>query len=234
MSRTLWPARSKKLKRGNDLVSDRDDDVKVIARGTIQLIPVLGLRNVLASWVLLGLTNNNICHFDPFRDLMVPKDREVMPCFPSECLYQRAIRAAYRWYKDYRGRSSLAMASSKAKKLLQKVGPTVTCDLCPSFTLIIDEDDRVDVRLIQAEEDREWYFADEELREAFQSKFVNAVEKLPLIDELTSKDIEEFKTVVARLLIQEVKDESLFRAEPGLGEDDDETDEEGDGGEEHA
>lgn len=127
------------------------------------------------------------------------------------------------------------MATKDPRKLLKKAGPKVTCDLCPSFTLIIDDDNTLDIRLHTETGDKEWYFADEDVRAAFAERFTDEVEKLPQTDKLDIDRINKFKQTISQLLIQEVKDGHLFRDSPDLDtEDDEDNDEEDDGGEEHA
>lgn len=123
------------------------------------------------------------------------------------------------------------MATKDPEKLLRRAGPTVTCDLCPSFTLHISEN-TLDIELHTSSNGREWYFADKDLRAEFARKFNKSVSELPPISDLTVKRINQFKKHVSQMLIQEVKDEYLFRARPGLDDDDD--DDEEDDGEEHA
>lgn len=124
------------------------------------------------------------------------------------------------------------MATKDPRKLLQKAGPDVTCDLCPSFTLIIDEDETLDIRLHTESGDKEWYFSDEDVRAEFAEKFSREVEGLPEVEKLDIDRINKFKQKISQMLIQEVKDGNLFRGEPDLDTEDE--DEEDDGGEEHA
>jgi len=125
------------------------------------------------------------------------------------------------------------MASKDPRKLLKKAGPKVTCDLCPSFTLLIDDDETLDIRLHTSTGEKEWYFADEDVRAAFAERFADEVEKLPAIEKLDIDRINKFKQTISQMLIQEVKDGNLFRGDPDLDTEDEE-DEEDDGGEEHA
>lgn len=124
------------------------------------------------------------------------------------------------------------MATKDPRKLLKKAGDTVTCDLCPSFTLVISEDGTLDVRLHTDSNDRVWYFSDEDVRAEFSERFSQEVEKLPVIDKLDIDRINKFKQKVSQMLIQEVKDGVLFRGDPNLETEDDEDEEEEDG-EEH-
>jgi len=118
------------------------------------------------------------------------------------------------------------MTQKEPKVLLEEAGPTLHCDLCPSFTLTISEDSVLDLILIpESSNDKEWYFFDEDQQATFSNKFKEAFKSLPAMDVITVNDIRRFKVTVSRLLIQEVKDRNLFRGAPGLGDSDDEDNE---------
>ena len=93
------------------------------------------------------------------------------------------------------------------EQVLELEGPSVYCDLCPSFILKIRED-TIEVHLAPELDGRRWACADEEVKRRLQKTFIRLVGN---IEPISANTIRDFKTGVAQALTREAQGGHLFR-----------------------
>jgi hypothetical protein len=101
---------------------------------------------------------------------------------------------------------------------LSNAGPHMHCDLCPSFTLELN-DDKFDVHIVADEGGQKWFSDSEEVQGRLRSRFHQLLKSVG--DVTTADAVRKFKIGVAQALIREVQAGHLFRSETELEEEDD-------------
>ena len=98
------------------------------------------------------------------------------------------------------------MKQTLLAKLLEQIDPLMSCDLCPSFKLII-HNGAIDIELFTEEGSKEWVLLDE----ATRVRLRDVIDSLSLLEH-TTRGLEKLKERVAKLLIREVHAGNLFKA----------------------
>ena len=98
------------------------------------------------------------------------------------------------------------MKQALLAKLLEQIDPLMSCDLCPSFKLII-HNGNIDVELFTEEGDMEWVLLDEDTRVRLR----DVIDSLGVLEH-TVRGLDKLKERVAHLLIREVHAGNLFKA----------------------